>query len=81
MNKGEFSVYAFRPDGQYMELLRFVPPEEAIEEAIKQIVSIGAVLGTVHRVIITDGGDCTNFEWIRGQGVIFPPEATNGRTH
>jgi hypothetical protein len=29
----------------------------------------------VERVIITDGGDDCCFEWKRGEGVTFPPEA------
>jgi hypothetical protein len=28
-------------------------------------------LGIVERIIITDGDDCVNFEWKRGQGVTF----------
>jgi len=27
----------------------------------------------VKRVIITDGGDCINFEWKKGEGIVFPP--------
>jgi hypothetical protein len=35
----------------------------------------GRILGTTARVIITDGGDYTTFEWQHGKGVVFPTEA------
>lgn len=52
----------------------FVGPQEAIEAARHYTTSVGAQLGVVDRVIITDGGDCICFEWKRGEGVTFPPQ-------
>ena len=31
----------------------------------------GTQIGTTQRVIITDGDDCTNFEWQFGKGITF----------
>ena len=45
-----------------------------MKAAIHYSTSVGAQIGTTVRVIITDGGDCIAWEWIRGQGVVFPPE-------
>jgi hypothetical protein len=36
--------------------------------------SVGAKMGTTNRVIITDSGDCTNAEWVFGEGLVFPSE-------
>ncbi len=35
-----------------------------------------AQIGIIRRVIITDGGDYTNFEWKFGEGVTYPPRNT-----
>jgi hypothetical protein len=48
--------------------------EEAVKAAKHYTNSIGARLGTTKRVTITDGGDCTNFEWRHGEGVVYPPD-------
>jgi hypothetical protein len=69
----EFSVYQFFVDGTREEI-RFVDGETAIKRAHQWSHSVGAKMGTTQRVIITDGGDCINFEWIYGSGVTFPPE-------
>lgn len=69
MADGEFSTWEFYPDGTYRSLLRFVSAEEAMLAAARAIQH-GA--GTTVKVIVTDGGDCTNFEWIKGKGVVFP---------
>lgn len=75
----EFSVCQFFKDGSYEYVRRFVTAEEAVLAARHYTRSIGAQIGTTERVIITDGGDCTNFEWRFGEGVTYPPEA-RGRT-
>ena len=71
----EFSVCQFFRDGSYEYVRRYVGAEEAVKAAHHYSHSVGAQLGVVARVIITDGGDCTVFEWKRGEGVTFPPEA------
>jgi hypothetical protein len=70
----EFSVYQFFETGQYERVRSFVPLEEAMKAAEHYCTSIAVRLGFVVRVIVTDGGDCTCFEWIRGKGVVFPPK-------
>lgn len=69
--EGEFSVYHFSSPalGDIQECVRrWVGPEEAVEAAKHYCTSVAAQLGFTVRVIITDGGDNTNFEWIRGKG-------------
>jgi len=67
----EFSVCQFFDNGEYEYVRRFVGPEEAVKVAHHYCHSVGAKLGTTTRVIITDGGDCVNFEWQFGKGVTF----------
>lgn len=60
--RGEFSVCQFFKDGSSEYVRRFVSAEEAVDAAHHYCNSVGAKLGFTKRVIITDGGDCTNFE-------------------
>ena len=77
----EFSTYQFFPDGYHEVLCRFVRAEQAMEAARMVIQSIGGRIGTTQRVIITDGGDCTVFEWKHGEGVVWPLECAGlGKT-
>ena len=70
---GEFSVYwTDAGDGQHEEL-RFVDGEKAVKAAHRLTKGPASMLGMVKRVIITDGGDCINFEWKKGEGIVFPP--------
>jgi hypothetical protein len=68
---GEFSVCQFFADGSHEYVRRNVDAKEAVETAHHYCTSVGAQIGTTQRVIITDGGDCTNFEWQFGKGVTF----------
>lgn len=68
----EFSVCQFFDDGSYEYVRRFVSAEEAMKAVQHYTTSVGARIGTTVRVIITDGGDYTNFEWKFGEGVTFP---------
>ena len=70
----EFSVYQFFPNGQYECVKHFVSAEEAMKAFEYYTNSVGARFGTTVRVIITDGGDCTNAEWVYGKGITFPTE-------
>jgi hypothetical protein len=74
MSQGEFSVYRFFADGSYEAVLRFVGPKEAVICAHGLTISVGGTIGTTRRVIITDGGDYTNFEWRFGEGVVYNGE-------
>lgn len=64
----EFSVVQFFEDGSYEYVRRFVNAEEAVQVTKHLTIKVGFV----NRVIITDGGDCCCFEWLRGKGVVFP---------
>jgi hypothetical protein len=75
MTRAEFSVCQFFKSGAYEYVRRFVGPEEAVKAAHHYTHNVAAKLGMVERVIITDGGDDCCFEWKRGEGVTFPPEA------
>jgi hypothetical protein len=75
MSLGEFSICQFFADDSYDYELRNVDAKTAIECAARLAGSVGGRLGTTKRIIVTDGGDCTCFEWKHGEGVTFPPEA------
>lgn len=70
-----FSVYQFFAGGSYERVRELVPAEEAVKTAHHYTHNIASKLGIVERVIITDDEDYCCFEWKRGEGVTFPPEA------
>jgi hypothetical protein len=72
--EGEFSVCQFFKDDSYEYVRRYVSAEEAVEAAKHYTTSVGARFGTTKRVIVTDGGDYTNFEWKFGEGITYPPK-------
>jgi hypothetical protein len=75
MMTGEFSVYQFFPDDSYEKVLHFVDAETAVTQARRLTGTLGARMGTTRRIIITDGGDCTVFDWKFGEGRTWsPPE-------
>jgi hypothetical protein len=80
---GEFSVSQFFPDGSYEYVCRWVAAEAAFDTFKRLTQSVGARLGTTVRVIITDGGDCTNAEWKFGEGLTYPTRQMLGsiKTH
>ena len=82
---GEFSLYWYGIDGVQIEELRFVSAERAVKQAFALIHPSRPIqrIGWMTRLIITDGGDCTTFEWIKGKGIVFPkglqkPESGSG---
>lgn len=76
---GSHSVYWYDDHGMRYDELRFVTPEIAGTRAVNLCRGIAARLGIVRRVIVTDGGDCMNFEWKYGEGVVFPPAEKDGK--
>jgi hypothetical protein len=68
---GEFSVCQFFKDDYSEYVRRWVSSEEAIEATKHYITNVAATLGVTKRVIITDGGDFTVFEWQYGKGIIY----------
>lgn len=79
MSAGEFSVCQFFPNGTHEYVRRGVDAEEAVRVARHYTANVASKLGMVERVIITDGGDDCCFEWKKGEGVTFPPEARGRR--
>ena len=75
MDEREFNVVQFFADESSEYVRRNVSAEEAVNAAKHYCTSVGAKLGITRRVIITDGGDSTNFEWKFGKGITYPPEA------
>lgn len=71
MTSGEFSVYQFFDDETSEKVREFVGAEEAVCAAQHYTTNVAAKMGLTRRVIITDGGDCTVFEWRHGEGVVF----------
>lgn len=69
-----FNVVQFFEDDSYEYVRRNVSAEEAVAAAKFYSDNVAAHVGLTKRVIITDSGDCTNFEWRYGEGVIFPKE-------
>jgi hypothetical protein len=69
---GEFSVYQFFPDETWEQVRSFVSAEEAVNAFMHYTTCVGAKVGTTVRVIITDGEDFTNAEWIFSKGVVYP---------
>lgn len=72
MNAPEFSVYWEDPDGYSHAERRFIDARTAVELAQSLTLRPAVRLGVIRRVIITDGGDFTVFEWQLGKGVTFP---------
>jgi len=75
--EGEFSVALFFENGTYEYIRRWVGAQEAVETAKRCTDSSMLAHSRVCRVIITDGGDFTNFEWISGKGVTYPKHDGN----
>jgi hypothetical protein len=74
MTEPTFSVFQFFDDDSYECVCHRVLAPEALQSARRFSTSVGAIVGTTKRVIITDAGDNTVFEWKHGQGVVFPPK-------
>lgn len=72
--RNEYSVCQFFEDGQNEYVRRYVSAEEAIVTAKHYCYSVGAQIGIVKRVIVTDGGDNTVFLWEYKKGVVFPTQ-------
>lgn len=75
MTEELFNVVQFFPDGMYEYTDRNVDVSTAVDRALALSQTVGAKIGTTERVIITDSGDCTVFEWQFGKGITFPPRS------
>jgi hypothetical protein len=76
----EFNVVQFYSDkagplaGKHEFVRRYVTAEEAVLAARHYTDNVACRTGIIDRVIITDGGDFTVFQWEYGKGVTFPPK-------
>jgi hypothetical protein len=70
--QGEFSVCQFFVNGSYEYVRRWVSAEEATSAFKFYTSNVASQIGITQRVIITDGGDVTNAEWVLGEGITFP---------
>ena len=76
MKGSEFSVWAFSADDRHTPIIRDVDYETAVKTAKYTIDLRNSMSGGIERIIITNGGDFTCFEWIAGKGITFPPGET-----
>jgi hypothetical protein len=67
----EFSVYWFDPQDFSHAQLCGVDAKTAVEMARDLTLRPAAQIGIIRRVIITDGGDNTCFEWKYLEGITF----------
>ena len=74
MIEEKFNVIQFFGDNTYHTYADEVDATTALKAAYQLIHDIGCQTGMIVRVIITDVGDCTNFEWKFGEGIVYPPE-------
>lgn len=70
-----YSVYQFFADGFHERVRDSVSAEEAVRAAHHYTHNVASKVGITERVIITDEDDYCCFEWKRGEGITFPPEA------
>ena len=66
MSDGEFSVWVFQEGGWHYPVARFVDAGAAVGLAIEATDKPDA-----QRIIITDGGDFTVWEWVYNKGIVW----------
>lgn len=68
----EYSVVKFKDDGchQYEEVLVDVATAKETFDRVKN--SLGARVGTIVRIVITDGSNTPCLQWSPGQGTTLP---------
>jgi hypothetical protein len=79
MSDSEFSVVEFYSDGYHAYVERRLDAKNAVSLAKRCTDAATVASGFVVKVIITDGGDNTVFQWEHGKGVTFPPPEDRAR--
>ena len=79
MSDSEFSVVEFYSDGYHAYVERRLDAKNAVNLAKRCTDAAMVASGFVVKVIITDGGDNTVFQWELGKGVTFPPPEDRAR--
>lgn len=72
-DRGKFDVVEFDADGTFHYVERWLGRRGALMLAWHCFRLQEAKASPINRIIITDGGDFTVFEWKRGEGVTYPP--------
>jgi hypothetical protein len=67
-----FKVWWWDPQGYYHLERAGLTGMAAVQLAYDLAQRPATALGIFRRIIITDAGDCTVFEWKHGEGVTFP---------
>jgi hypothetical protein len=70
----EYNVYWTDCEGEHHTEMLNGSPEQAVNAAHRLCTGPATILGIVARVIITDGGDFTNFEWKKDEGITYPKQ-------
>lgn len=76
MSEELFSVWQFLKGGRHECVGRGLGAKAAVETAKAYTERPAAQIGVIERIIITDDGDHTVFEWRFGPGVTFPPRGS-----
>jgi hypothetical protein len=69
----EFTVHQFYADECCERVLELVDRATAMAHATRLIGSVGALLGTTVRVVVTDSAEETVFDWKSSEGMICQP--------
>jgi hypothetical protein len=67
-----FSVWQFLRGDISEKVREDVSAKDAVLAAHHYCHNVAAVAGITRRVIIVDGSDTVVFEWLFGQGVVYP---------
>lgn len=78
MSSEEFSVAEWYPDGTYTYVARWIDAESAMQTA-KRVIERANEQFPIVRVIVTDGGDSTVFDWREGLGIVWPARGPDGK--
>ena len=71
-NDKQFSVCRFYANGTYEYSARWISFHNAIKELARCANDFDSEIGATLRIIIVDGLDLINVEWVRGQGLVYP---------
>lgn len=71
----DFSVYWWDAENNQHCELNLTSDFEKVKSALDRLTQgSAAIIGIVRRVIVVDPGDCINFEWRYGEGLVFPTQ-------
>jgi hypothetical protein len=74
----EFSTAVFYRDETYKYVARFVTASKALLAAsLQSRTAMRDPESEIERIVVTDGGDFTVFEWKKGEGITWPEDYRN----